>query len=152
MYLPSFTKGKAIYESSVCLEYIDEVWSSNEYKRILSSDPYQKAFDRIWGDHISNKIIPQFYVILNKKTTEEREKGKKEFALHLEELVKVRGFFAVYLLFFIHSSIHSLTQSLIKHSPPFFSTSSLDTNKQNDQMSDSLYCFFTYCQNNFHPK
>lgn len=78
---------KAIYESAVCLEYIDEVWKESP-KTILSTDPYDRAFDRIWGDFVSNKLSAPFFAILNKKTKDEQDVGKKELLSRLKEFIE----------------------------------------------------------------
>ena len=86
--------GKSIYESAVCLQYLDDVWSNSE-KTILSPDPYDRAFDRIWGDFISNKIATPFFAILNKKTKEEQDVEKNKFSSNFKELIQVRNVFTV---------------------------------------------------------
>lgn len=68
--------GKSVYESYVCIEYVDEAWPNG--KNLLPKDPYLRAWVRIWSDHISKKIIPPFYSVLMKKTKEEREEAKQE--------------------------------------------------------------------------
>lgn len=68
-------EGRTIYESSVCVEFIDEYWA--EGKSLLPEDPYARAVVRIWSDHISKKIVPHFYALLLKRTTEEREIAKQ---------------------------------------------------------------------------
>ncbi|KAI6007595.1 glutathione S-transferase [Pisolithus orientalis] len=50
-------RGKAIYESVVLLEFLEDAYPS--YKpNILPSDPYERARQRIWIDHISKAVIP----------------------------------------------------------------------------------------------
>jgi glutathione S-transferase len=47
--------GKPISESLIILQYIDEVWSSNE-PAILSADPYARATERFWAQYIADKV------------------------------------------------------------------------------------------------
>jgi len=44
---------KAISESLVILEYIDETWKQNS---ILPSDPYKRALTRFWTKFIDDKV------------------------------------------------------------------------------------------------
>ena len=69
-------KGNSVYESSVCIEYIDEEWEGG--KALLPKDTYQRAVVRILSDHISKKVVPPLYRILMKKTDEERDAAKQE--------------------------------------------------------------------------
>ena len=39
-------------------------------------DAYERAFVRIWSDHIEKKIIPPFYGILFKETEQEQHESK----------------------------------------------------------------------------
>ena len=56
-------KGKFIYESSVCIEYIDETFSGT--KSLLPKDPYERAYARMWNDFITKKIISAVYRLLS---------------------------------------------------------------------------------------
>lgn len=46
--------GKSICESSVAVQYIDEVWKSKT--PLMPSDPYQKAQARFWADFVDKKV------------------------------------------------------------------------------------------------
>ncbi|XP_031548536.1 glutathione S-transferase U25-like [Actinia tenebrosa] len=69
--------GNTVYESSVCIEYIDEAFSSDV--SLLPKDPYQRAYARIWGDFLSKNVIPHFYAILLKQTEEEQNRAKEQY-------------------------------------------------------------------------
>jgi glutathione S-transferase len=69
--------GKSVYESTVCIEYVDEAWPS-ETNNLLPRDAYQRAHVRMWSDHVNKKIVPQYYSLLMKKTQEERQQYKQE--------------------------------------------------------------------------
>ncbi len=76
--------GKPIYESSVCIEYVDEAWPDNN--PLLPKDPYERAQARIWADQITKKVVPPFYAILLKETQEEREASRTELLTHVAAL------------------------------------------------------------------
>ncbi|CAH9096086.1 unnamed protein product [Cuscuta europaea] len=68
--------GKPVCESTIAVEYIDEVWKDKA--PLLPSDPYQKSQARFWADYVDKKVYET-----SKKTWtlkgEEQEAGKKEF-------------------------------------------------------------------------
>eukprot|EP00252_Welwitschia_mirabilis_P015793 TRINITY_DN3504_c0_g1_i5.p1 TRINITY_DN3504_c0_g1~~TRINITY_DN3504_c0_g1_i5.p1 ORF type:complete len:167 (+),score=12.99 TRINITY_DN3504_c0_g1_i5:360-860(+) len=54
--------GKALSESLVILEYIEDAWPSNG-SRLLSSDPYQRAQARFWAAFVDGKVMGCFSVL-----------------------------------------------------------------------------------------
>ncbi|KAL6642793.1 hypothetical protein ACP70R_020974 [Stipagrostis hirtigluma subsp. patula] len=54
--------GKAIPESMIILQYIDEVWASNG-PAILPADPYARAIQRFWAQYTDDKIAPASLVL-----------------------------------------------------------------------------------------
>ncbi|XP_066917563.1 uncharacterized protein [Clytia hemisphaerica] len=78
--------GKVVYESSICLEYLDEAYPETA-NQILPKDAYQRAYCRIWGDFVSGNIGAPLYAILSKKG-EEREESKKKLVAKLEQFMK----------------------------------------------------------------
>lgn len=76
--------GKAVYESAVCIEYVDEAWKTD--KQLLPSDPFERARVRILSDHISKKVVPPFYQLLMKKEDGEREEAAKNIVSSLKSL------------------------------------------------------------------
>ncbi|KAM7262732.1 hypothetical protein ACFE04_000415 [Oxalis oulophora] len=65
--------GKAIAESSVILEYIEETWPHNP---LLSKDPHQRAFARFWTKFIDDKG-PSFYLGFFCNVGEKQEAAKE---------------------------------------------------------------------------
>lgn len=46
--------GKAVCESTIILEYIDEVWKDKS--PILPCEPYERALARFWADYVDKKV------------------------------------------------------------------------------------------------
>ncbi|CAA7036991.1 unnamed protein product [Microthlaspi erraticum] len=68
--------GRTVCESTIQVQYIDEVWSHKN--PILPSDPYKRAQARFWVDFIDKKMYDAQKKIWATKG-EEHESGKKEF-------------------------------------------------------------------------
>jgi glutathione S-transferase len=47
--------GRAVSESLIIVEYVDEVWAS-QGPAILPSDPYARAAERFWGQYVDDKV------------------------------------------------------------------------------------------------
>ncbi|GAY55912.1 hypothetical protein CUMW_167740 [Citrus unshiu] len=75
--------GKSVCESSIIVQYIDEVWKDKA--PLLPYDPYQRAQARFWVDFIDKKMYDT-----SRKTWatkgEEQEAAKKEFIEVLKTL------------------------------------------------------------------
>ena len=85
--------GKSVYDSQICMEYIDEAWPGGN-NALLPRDPYERALVRMWSDHISKKIVPPFYALLMKETEKERQESKDAILdniLLLTEVMSVDG-------------------------------------------------------------
>lgn len=62
---------KALYESVVICEYLDEAFTSSARRLLDQADDkdaataaYERAYVRLWIDHISTRIVPAFYRLL----------------------------------------------------------------------------------------
>lgn len=75
--------GKPICESTIIVQYIDEVW--NDKYPLLPSDPYQRSQARFWADYIDKKIYSPGRKIWTTKG-EEQEAAKKEYIEILKTL------------------------------------------------------------------
>ncbi|KAJ4726592.1 Glutathione S-transferase [Melia azedarach] len=80
--------GKPICESTVIVEYIDEVW--NHKPPLLPSDPYQRAQVRFWVDYIDKNIYAEGKKIWAFKG-EKLEAVTKEFIESLKTLEEELG-------------------------------------------------------------
>ena len=49
--------GKPIAESVIILQYIEEVWASDGAPAILPADPYARAVQRFWAQHMDDKVL-----------------------------------------------------------------------------------------------
>ena len=76
--------GKLIVESTVCIEYVDEAYSTDRH--LLPSDPYERAQIRLLSDHITKKVTPPYYQLLMKKGDAERTEAKKNIIESLTAL------------------------------------------------------------------
>ncbi|KAK6132452.1 hypothetical protein DH2020_033807 [Rehmannia glutinosa] len=56
--------GKPVCESTIILQYIDEVW--RDKAPLLPSDPYERARARFWADYIDKKV--QYFALLAKSS------------------------------------------------------------------------------------
>lgn len=83
---------KPLYESLVLCEYLDEAYSEESRfgHRLLPEDAYERARCRLWIDHISTKIIPGFYKLL--QHTQDKaysiDEARAEFLGNIKTLVQ----------------------------------------------------------------
>jgi glutathione S-transferase len=78
--VPVLEKGdKTIYESSICDEYLDEVYGKQS---LLTTDPFERARQKILVERFS-KVISPFYVI-PRQTGDERAQAVESFQKTLD--------------------------------------------------------------------
>ncbi|XP_016149708.1 glutathione S-transferase omega-1-like isoform X2 [Sinocyclocheilus grahami] len=77
------SSGQVIYESPITCEYLDEAYPE---KKLLPSDPLERAQQRMLLDHYS-KVIPYFYKIsMGKKRGEDVSAAEVEFTEKVSQL------------------------------------------------------------------
>ncbi|KIL00850.1 hypothetical protein PAXRUDRAFT_29478 [Paxillus rubicundulus Ve08.2h10] len=70
-------KGKALYESLVLCEFIEEAYQSYE-PSLLPADPYERARVRIWIDYTSKNIIPAWQRLLMAQDKDKQGAARQE--------------------------------------------------------------------------
>eukprot|EP00897_Mesotaenium_endlicherianum_P006623 jgi/Mesen1/598/ME001074S10750 len=80
-------QGKAVYESMVVMEYIDEAFSDAPSARsLMPSDPFDRAIARIWMDFTNRRVVPTFYRYLQKQEGEEQEAARSELIGYYKQI------------------------------------------------------------------
>jgi glutathione S-transferase len=72
------------YESSVLMEYLEDLKQGND---LLPSDPKDRAYTRVWTDHINRKIVPLFYRYLQEQDTSNQATHAKDLTEEIAKLV-----------------------------------------------------------------
>ena len=78
--------GNNVYESAICIEYIDEAFQTDV--SLMPKDPFQRAHARIWGDFLGKKFTPHFFGMLLKQTKEEQDEVKVKLLEGLKAITK----------------------------------------------------------------
>ncbi|KAK1319774.1 hypothetical protein QJS10_CPB04g00624 [Acorus calamus] len=84
--------GKAIAESVIILEYIDETWKE---RPIMPNDPYERAMARFWAKYVSTECMPAIWSVFIKQGKEHEDAmvSAMECLKTLEEQLKGKRFF-----------------------------------------------------------
>lgn len=83
--------GKALYESLVLCEFLEDAYPSHTPK-LLPSDAYTRAYIRIWLDHVSKSIVPAFFRLIQAQEAEKQQSALQELNKALNTLAeKVKG-------------------------------------------------------------
>ena len=77
--------GKAIPESQVILQYIDEAWPSTG-PTVLPVDPLERATARFWAAFVEDKVGSPWFAILFARKTEEKMEAAARAISALETL------------------------------------------------------------------
>ncbi|KAI3892899.1 hypothetical protein MKX03_012415 [Papaver bracteatum] len=68
--------GRAIAESLVILEYIDETWT--HAPSLLPQDAYERSKARFWANFYDQKFLPSSSAVMKSKGAEERKKAVED--------------------------------------------------------------------------
>ena len=72
-------ESKVVYESLVCIDFIDQISGATGKDRLVSEDPFWAAKSRIWADKVNRECCSPYYGVLVRKEDHER----REFFNHL---------------------------------------------------------------------
>ncbi|MED6157337.1 hypothetical protein PIB30_022304 [Stylosanthes scabra] len=83
---------KAISESFVILEYIDETWKQHP---LLPQDPYQRAHARFWANFAEQKLLYAAFIamVASRDDTEKALNVARESVEKIEQEIKGKKFF-----------------------------------------------------------
>ena len=83
---------KAVYESLVCIEFVDEISGASGKDRLVPECPYEAARVRVWADRLNKDCCSPYYGVLVRKDEDERKehfehllKGLRAFSKELEK-------------------------------------------------------------------
>ncbi|KAF5387909.1 hypothetical protein D9615_000818 [Tricholomella constricta] len=87
--LHTFNPPRALNESTVILEYLEDLAATTTKRSLLPSiaHPYARALVRLQCDHVNRALVPAFYRYLQAQTEDAQIEGGKEFHAALEGLV-----------------------------------------------------------------
>ncbi|KXN85608.1 Glutathione S-transferase omega-1 [Leucoagaricus sp. SymC.cos] len=84
-------QGKALYESLVLLEFLEEAYPSQSTS-LFPSDPYDRAIARLWIDHISKNYLPNNWRLTQSQTKEKQDEAREALYEAQRKLVQqVKG-------------------------------------------------------------
>jgi len=80
---------RSVAESSIIMEYIDELANSEGKPSLLPTDLYARTVARFQADHVNRHIIPSFYRYLQAQEADKQAEGAKEFVEGIQKLVEM---------------------------------------------------------------
>ncbi|KAL9048722.1 MAG: hypothetical protein Q9162_007583 [Coniocarpon cinnabarinum] len=86
-FVPALRHGDwSCHESSVLMEYLEEI--ADRGPHLLPEDPKQRAFSRLWTDHINRHILPAFYRYLQCTDIEKQPQLAKDLSDQINKLTE----------------------------------------------------------------
>jgi len=68
----SSDESRAVYESLVTVDFVDEVSGASGPDRLVPEDPYEAARCRVWADRVNRDCCSPYYGVLVRKEEDER--------------------------------------------------------------------------------
>ncbi|KAJ7044798.1 glutathione S-transferase [Mycena alexandri] len=84
--LHKYTPARGLNESTVILEYLEDIAANTTKRSLLPTDPYARALVRLQSDHIARSLVPAFYRFLQAQDESAQIEYGKEFRSGLEAL------------------------------------------------------------------
>ena len=75
--------GKALYESTILSEFLEDAYPSHT-PHLLPTDPYGRAYARIWIDYIAKSIVPAFFRLLTAQDAEKRAAALEDILMNVK--------------------------------------------------------------------
>jgi len=82
----SSAEPKSLHESTVIVEYLEDVASTKGRTLALPQAPYERAKARLLADHVNRAVIPAFYRFLQAQPADAQADGAREFTDALASL------------------------------------------------------------------
>ena len=84
-------KGRALYESLIICEFLEDAYPSYT-PHLFPTDPFDRAYVRLWVDHVSKNVVPAFHRLLQGQTPEAQAAAREEYYGALRKVSeKVKG-------------------------------------------------------------
>ncbi|KAI5123148.1 hypothetical protein M0805_000851 [Coniferiporia weirii] len=81
--------GKALYESLVICEFLEDAYPDHK-PNLLPANAYDRAFARLWIDHISKAVLPAFFRLLQSQEKEKQDEARADLYKALGQLAEKR--------------------------------------------------------------
>ncbi|TFY61711.1 hypothetical protein EVJ58_g4340 [Rhodofomes roseus] len=78
-------KGRALYESLIICEFLEDAYPSHT-PHLFPTDPFDRAYVRLWVDHVAKNIVPAFHRFLQGQTPEAQAAGREEYYAALRKV------------------------------------------------------------------
>ncbi|KAJ7223932.1 thioredoxin-like protein [Mycena rebaudengoi] len=85
--LHKYSPPRGLNESTVILEYFEDLAAKTTGRSLLPTDPYARALVRLQCDHINRTLVPGFYRFLQAQDPAAQIEAGKDFHAALETLV-----------------------------------------------------------------
>ncbi|PCH35564.1 glutathione-S-transferase [Wolfiporia cocos MD-104 SS10] len=84
-------QGRALHESLILCEFLEDVYPDHA-PRLLPKDPFERAYVRLWINHVSKSAIPAFYRTVHAQEPDKQQAELQEFHKALRTIAeKAKG-------------------------------------------------------------